>query len=284
MQIYWLLPRRKRAAHYAQTIAHIEALELRNMLRRDEDKMGAILDINAGAGGTEALDWASMLLRMYTRWCEAHGYKVKTLLRLLLLVLQIHALAFDVETLLQRIPTARRLLDLFCQYHKISGLKSIGDKDTNKREQCQIYLNIAEREYLRRSQRYEKSSACKYIGFCRDENELRTSRNPAARQEGRQTTVRDRKKPMKISGISRTGRPFASSGKLRDTRMKRGDEIGRKAISFTSPDDFSEKSVSLGFERTTSNDDFSVQIRSRRQPRSHPPAPPRRHGLLRSLL
>ena len=45
-------------AHYAQTIAHIEALELRNMLRRDEDKMGAILDINAGAGGTEALDQA----------------------------------------------------------------------------------------------------------------------------------------------------------------------------------------------------------------------------------
>ena len=66
-------------AHYAQTIAHIEALELRNMLRRDEDKMGAILDINAGAGGTEALDWASMLMRMYTRCCEAHGYKVKTL-------------------------------------------------------------------------------------------------------------------------------------------------------------------------------------------------------------
>ena len=53
---------------------------------------------------------------------------------------------------------------------------------------------------------------------------------------------------MKISGISRTGRPLASSGKLRDTRMKRGDEIGRKAISFTSPDDFSEKSVSLSEE------------------------------------
>ena len=60
---------------------------------------------------------------------------------------------------------------------------------------------------------------------------------------------------MKISGISRTGRPFAFSEKLRDTRMKWGDEIGRKAISFTAPDDFSEKSVSLGFERTTSNDD-----------------------------
>ena len=49
------------------------------MLRRDEDKLGSILDINAGAGGTEALDWASMLMRMYTRWGEAHGYKVKVL-------------------------------------------------------------------------------------------------------------------------------------------------------------------------------------------------------------
>ena len=41
--------------------------------------MGAIMDINAGAGGTEALDWASMLLRMYTRWCDAHGYKYRML-------------------------------------------------------------------------------------------------------------------------------------------------------------------------------------------------------------
>ena len=49
------------------------------MLRRDEDRMGAIMDINSGAGGTEALDWAGMLLRMYTRWGEAHGYKVKVL-------------------------------------------------------------------------------------------------------------------------------------------------------------------------------------------------------------
>ena len=66
-------------AHYAQTLERIEKLEMRNMLRRDEDKLGAILDINAGAGGTAALDWASMLLRMYTRWGEAHGYKVKVL-------------------------------------------------------------------------------------------------------------------------------------------------------------------------------------------------------------
>ncbi len=65
--------------HYAATLERIEQLELRNMLRSEEDKLGAILDINAGAGGTEALDWASMLLRMYTRWGEAHGYKVKVL-------------------------------------------------------------------------------------------------------------------------------------------------------------------------------------------------------------
>ena len=64
-------------AQYARTIELIEALELRNMLRGEEDKMGAIMDINAGAGGTEALDWASMLLRMYTRWCDAHGYKYR---------------------------------------------------------------------------------------------------------------------------------------------------------------------------------------------------------------
>ena len=64
---------------YARAMHRIEELELRNMLRRDEDRMGAIMDINSGAGGTEALDWASMLLRMYTRWGEAHGYKVKVL-------------------------------------------------------------------------------------------------------------------------------------------------------------------------------------------------------------
>ena len=64
-------------AQYAHTIDLIEKLELRNMLRSEEDKMGAIMDINAGAGGTEAHDWASMLLRMYTRWCDAHGYKYR---------------------------------------------------------------------------------------------------------------------------------------------------------------------------------------------------------------
>ena len=65
--------------HYNTTLEAVEALELRNMLRSDEDKLGAIMDINAGAGGTEALDWADRLLRMYTRWGEARGYKVKVL-------------------------------------------------------------------------------------------------------------------------------------------------------------------------------------------------------------
>ena len=64
---------------YTKATELVEKLELRNMLSGEEDKMGAIVDINAGAGGTEALDWASILLRMYTRWCEAHGYKVKML-------------------------------------------------------------------------------------------------------------------------------------------------------------------------------------------------------------
>lgn len=65
--------------HYIKTIAAIEELELRNMLGTAEDEMGAILEINAGAGGTEALDWASMLLRMYLRWAESNSYTVKVL-------------------------------------------------------------------------------------------------------------------------------------------------------------------------------------------------------------
>ena len=62
---------------YQLTNELIEKLELKNMLRREEDKMGAVLKINAGAGGTESQDWAEMLMRMYLRWGEAHGYKVK---------------------------------------------------------------------------------------------------------------------------------------------------------------------------------------------------------------
>jgi peptide chain release factor 2 len=64
---------------YAKTLTAVEELEMRNMLQGKEDKLGAIMDINAGAGGTEALDWASMLHRMYLRWGEINGYKIKTL-------------------------------------------------------------------------------------------------------------------------------------------------------------------------------------------------------------
>ena len=63
-------------ANYQKAIEAIEALELKNMLRQQEDPMECVLKINSGAGGTEAQDWAQMLMRMYQRWAEAHGYKV----------------------------------------------------------------------------------------------------------------------------------------------------------------------------------------------------------------
>ncbi len=60
---------------YGRAAAALESLELRNMLRQEEDSMDAVLKVNSGAGGTESQDWAAMLMRMYTRWAEAHGYK-----------------------------------------------------------------------------------------------------------------------------------------------------------------------------------------------------------------
>ena len=62
---------------YARTLDIIERVELKNMLRNEGDKLGAVLKIVAGAGGTEAQDWASMLMRMYLRYCEANGYKAE---------------------------------------------------------------------------------------------------------------------------------------------------------------------------------------------------------------
>mgnify|MGYP001035862496 CR=1 FL=1 len=62
-------------ALYARAMELTEALELKNMLRREEDKLGVVLKINSGAGGTESQDWAEMLMRMYLRWCEKKGYK-----------------------------------------------------------------------------------------------------------------------------------------------------------------------------------------------------------------
>ena len=61
---------------YDKAFKVIEDLELKNMLRQEEDPMECVMKINSGAGGTESQDWASMLMRMYMRWGEAHGYKV----------------------------------------------------------------------------------------------------------------------------------------------------------------------------------------------------------------
>ena len=62
---------------YDYAVKLIDNLELKKMLKNEEDKLGAIVKIQAGAGGTESQDWAEMLLRMYIRWAEKHNYKVK---------------------------------------------------------------------------------------------------------------------------------------------------------------------------------------------------------------
>jgi len=62
---------------YKKTEALIEALEVKKMLSHEEDALSAMLEINAGAGGTESQDWAEMLVRMYIMWGEANGYKVR---------------------------------------------------------------------------------------------------------------------------------------------------------------------------------------------------------------
>lgn len=61
---------------YKNASSAVEALELKNMLRQEADQMDCVLKINSGAGGTESQDWASMLMRMYMRWAETHGYKL----------------------------------------------------------------------------------------------------------------------------------------------------------------------------------------------------------------
>ncbi len=60
---------------YRHAVELVENLEMKNMLSHEEDQLGAVIKIVAGAGGTEAQDWASMLFRMYQRWCERQGYK-----------------------------------------------------------------------------------------------------------------------------------------------------------------------------------------------------------------
>jgi len=66
-------------AEYAKTLTVVEILESRNMLQKEEDRLGAVLKINPGAGGTESSDWAEMLMRMYMRWGERNNFKVREL-------------------------------------------------------------------------------------------------------------------------------------------------------------------------------------------------------------
>jgi len=65
--------------HYEKSLTSIESLEFKNMLSDEGDELTAVLQITAGAGGTESCDWAAMLMRMYMMWSEKNGYKVKEL-------------------------------------------------------------------------------------------------------------------------------------------------------------------------------------------------------------
>jgi peptide chain release factor 2 len=66
-------------AEAAQIEGQLEAFELRNLMRGPDDGRDALLTIHPGAGGTESQDWAEMLMRMYVRWAERHGFKVEVL-------------------------------------------------------------------------------------------------------------------------------------------------------------------------------------------------------------
>src|SRR5680860_987684 len=66
-------------SQYEKALNQIEKLEFKNMLSEEGDELSAVLQITAGAGGTESCDWASMLMRMYMMWAEKNGYKVKEL-------------------------------------------------------------------------------------------------------------------------------------------------------------------------------------------------------------
>lgn len=66
-------------AQYDTTLKLVEDIEFKNMLSEEGDNLSAVLQITAGAGGTESCDWASMLMRMYIMWAEKNGYKVREL-------------------------------------------------------------------------------------------------------------------------------------------------------------------------------------------------------------
>lgn len=64
-------------AQYGQSLKLLEDLEFKNMLGLEEDRLNAVMEINAGAGGTESQDWCYMLMRMYLMWGEKRGYTIK---------------------------------------------------------------------------------------------------------------------------------------------------------------------------------------------------------------
>ena len=66
-------------AQFTKLLSELEELELKNMLSGEEDSLSAVLQITAGAGGTESCDWASMLMRMYMMWAQKKGYKISEL-------------------------------------------------------------------------------------------------------------------------------------------------------------------------------------------------------------
>ena len=67
------------SSHFKKCNDHIESVEFKNMLSNEGDEMSAVIQITAGAGGTESCDWANMLMRMYVMWAEKNNYKVKEL-------------------------------------------------------------------------------------------------------------------------------------------------------------------------------------------------------------
>jgi peptide chain release factor 2 len=67
------------AADLTKVETEVAALELKSLLSGEHDRLGAIVSIHPGAGGTESQDWAEMLYRMYTRWAERHGFKAEVL-------------------------------------------------------------------------------------------------------------------------------------------------------------------------------------------------------------
>ena len=66
-------------SQYEKAVSTLEKMEFKNMLSEEGDELPAVLQITAGAGGTESCDWAAMLMRMYMMWAEKNGYKIKEL-------------------------------------------------------------------------------------------------------------------------------------------------------------------------------------------------------------